>query len=71
MGEFFKCICKDLEGDIRFFIKKYGDVLSFAAKAIPVVGQTLSAGIKTIGMDIDANSSLGLLLSNYKYDLID
>lgn len=47
MGEFFKCICKDLEGDIRYFIKKYGDVLSFAAKAIPIVGQTLSAGIKT------------------------
>lgn len=47
MGEFFKCICKDFEGDIRYFIKKYGDVLSFAAKAIPVVGQTLSSGIKT------------------------
>lgn len=46
MGEFFKCICKDFEGDIRYFIKKYGDVLSFAAKAIPVVGQTLSSGIK-------------------------
>lgn len=57
MGEFFKCICKDFEGDIRYFIKKYGDVLSFAVKAIPVVGQTLSSGIKTAKEALDSSEN--------------
>ena len=47
MVEFFKSIYKDFEGDVRYFIKKYGDVISFTAKAIPVVGEVLSSGIKT------------------------
>ena len=46
MAEFFKSICKDFEGDVRYFIKKYGDIVSFAAKAIPIVGNSLSEGVK-------------------------
>ena len=46
MSEFFKCICKDFEEEVRDFIKKYGDIISFAASMIPVVGWQISEGIK-------------------------
>lgn len=46
MGEFFKCICKDLGEEVRNFIIKYGDILTFATSAIPVVGEKISGGIK-------------------------
>ncbi len=47
MGEFFKSVYRDFEGDVRYFIKKYGAVVSFAAQSIPVIGGALSAGINT------------------------
>ena len=48
LGEFFKCICKDFEEDVRDFIKKYGDIVSYATKAIPVVGGIVSEEIKNM-----------------------
>lgn len=53
MGEFFKSICKDSLGDIRDFMKKYGDTIAFASSAVgnivlPGFGIVVSKGIKSV-----------------------
>lgn len=53
MGEFFKSICKDSLGDIRDFMKKYGDTIAFASSAVgnivlPGFGIVVSNGIKSV-----------------------
>lgn len=53
MGEFFKSICKDSLGDIRDFMKKYGDTIAFASSAVgnivlPGFGIVVSKGVKNV-----------------------
>ena len=53
MGEFFKSICKDSLGEIRDFMKKYGDTIAFASRAVgnvilPGFGIVVSNGIKSV-----------------------
>ena len=48
MIDFFKSICCDFEGNVRSFIKKYGDFISLASRAVPVVGEAVSSGINGI-----------------------
>ena len=60
MGEFFKSICKDSLGDIRDFMKKYGDTIAFASRAVgnvvlPGFGIVVSNGIKSVKKALESS----------------
>lgn len=60
MGEFFKSICKDSLGEIRDFMKKYGDTIAFASRAVgnvilPGFGIVVSNGIKSVKKALESS----------------
>ncbi len=59
MSEFFKSICKDSLGEIRDFMKKYGDTIAFASSAVgnivlPGFGIVVSNGIKSVKQALES-----------------
>lgn len=59
MGEFFKSICKDSLGELRDFMKKYGDTIAFASGAVgnivlPGFGIVVSNGIKSVKQALES-----------------
>ena len=60
MGEFFKSICMDSLGAVRDFMKKYGDTIAFASRAVgnvvlPGFGIVVSNGIKSVKKALESS----------------